>query len=147
MTLPKLKLAPAAASYVFTMPTGLLQAELDGGPPRTRLDMTGGWIMVSCQWEGDSSVLKYLQQTYRYYEANGGAHFLVDMVIDEGELIEREATYVKGSAHLVSVQGLLYTWGANLLVAPIQGADIDWPEDIDYQSALISTEDGDLLGT
>jgi hypothetical protein len=147
MTLPKLSLAPSQESYTFTMPTGVLEANLDGGPPRTRLDVVGQYIPVTCQWDADSNVLQYLQQAYRYCEANGGAHFLIDLVVDQGTLTEREAMFMPGTAKLQSVQGNAYIWGAVLLVAPLTGLDVTWPPDTDYQSAILAAEDGDLLGT
>jgi hypothetical protein len=147
MTLNKLVLLPDQESYQIQMPTGILEAQLDGGAPRTRADIIGNWITVNVQWTGDAQVLGYLQQAYRYCEANGGAHFLIDLILDNGLLSEREAMFGHGSFKLVSTRGDQYVVGATLRVAPDLVADATWPDPSDYQSAILADEFGDYLGT
>jgi hypothetical protein len=147
VTLNKLSLRPDQAGYAISMPTGVLMAQLDGGAPRTRRDVIGAWIPVQVQWSGDAQVLSYIQQALRYCEVNGGAHFLIDLIIDSGLISEREAMFVPGTLKLGGVEGNNNVLTAQLMVAPDLLADNTWPVDVDFQDGLLAAEDGELLGT
>lgn len=146
MTLNVLNLIPDQSNYTLQMPTGVLSAQLDGGAPRTRADILGMYIPVTVQWSGDFTLYSYLQQAYRFCEVNGGAHFMIYLILDTGFVVQREAMWVHGSLKMISNQGDQYVVGANILVAPDLTLDSTWPADTHYQDVL-TDELGDLLGT
>jgi len=145
MTLPKLNLRPDQGGYAVDMGTALITNQLDGGPPRTRVDVLGQWEHMTVQWTTNLKGYAYLQQCHRYCEANGGAHFLLDLLLNQGVITpDVECMFVPGTFKLKSTQGLMAVVAAEIWVAPQIGDDATWPVDSDFQDALL-TEGGTPL--
>jgi len=152
VTIPKLDLRVDQNGYSVTMPTALVQASLDGGAPRTRLDILGQWITVGVQWTTGPLGYKYLKQVQRYVElgdsagnGGGGAHFTIDLIIDHDYIEEYEATFVPGTFNLNNQSGDLYVVTASLWVMPKVGVDGSWPTLEEYQSVLLDEGGGAIL--
>lgn len=139
MTLPRLNLRPDQTNYTVAMGTALVVQQLAGGPPRSRIDVYGQWEHMTVQWTVDMSGYEYLQQCYRYTEANGGAHFTIDLILNHGLItVDCEAMFVPGTFQLKSTAGLSVVVGAEIWVAPQVGDDVTWPVDSDLQDALLT---------
>lgn len=152
MTIPKLDLRVDQGGYSVTFPTALAQAQLDGGAPRTRLDILNQWVTVGVQWTTGPLGYKYLKQIQRYVEigdgagnGGGGAQFTIDLIIDHDYIEEYTATFVPGSFVLTNQTGDLYIITAQLWVQPKVGVDATWPSLEEYQSALLDEGGGALL--
>lgn len=152
MTLNKLDMRVDQDGYTVTFPTALAQAQLDGGAPRTRLDILNQWITVSVQWSTGPLGYKYLKQVQRYVEigdgagnGGGGAQFTIDLIIDHDYIEEYTATFVPASMDLTNQTGDLYIVTAQLWVQPKVGVDASWPDMTEYQSALLDEDGGAIL--
>lgn len=142
MTLPVLNLRPDQTNYALTMSSSTLVAQVDGGAPRSRADVLNPWTTMTVQWTTDNDGYEYLQQAYRYTEANGGAHFMLDLFLSHGNITTQECMFVPGTFALTSQQGEQFVVTANIYVAPSIGDDATWPPDSDYQSGLLVDDDG-----
>jgi len=151
VTLHKLDLRVDQEGYSVSFPTALVEAQLDGGGPRSRLDIFGQWIKVSVQWTTGPLGYKYLKQVQSYVElgtsteGGGGAHFTIDLIIDHDYIEEYEATFVPETFNLNNQSGDLYVVQADLWVKPKDGVDASWPSLEEYQSALLDESGGALL--
>lgn len=140
MTLNVLNLRPDSQGYAITMASSTLLAQVDGGSPRTRAGTLNPWTTMTVRWTGDNDEYEYLQQCYRYTEANGGAHFLLDLYMSHGFIVQHECMFVPGSFGLVSQQGTKFVVQANILVRPSPGEDATWPADSTFQGSILTDE-------
>jgi hypothetical protein len=151
VTIPKLDLRVDQEGYSVTFPTALVQAQLDGGRPRTRLDILGQCYKVSVQWTRGPLGYKYLKQIQRYVElgtpsaGGGGAYFTIDLIIEHEFIEEYTATFVPETFNLNNQSGDLYVVQADLWVLPKTGVDASWPSLEEYESALLDEGGGALL--
>lgn len=143
----KLELVPEQTGFDLTPATGVLIAPLDGGAPRSRKDIVGGWATVSVQWNATASGYEYLKDVYDYCEMNGGYHFLIDLPFQHSAVDECEAMFVPGSWKFTQQQGNMYTVTASLYVNPPVTAPPTWPSISDQQQGIITTDDGEPITT
>lgn len=136
MTLNVLNLIPDQEGYSLTMSTGVIVSQLDGGAPRSRVDILGAWTGMAVQWTVDNDGYEYLQQAFRYCEVNGGAHFLMYLYLSHGVLDQHEVMFVPGTFGLASQKGRQFVVRAQILVKPSTGDDNTWPPPSTYQSIL-----------
>lgn len=116
MTLPKMLLTPAYSGFSASPAADTLQAQLDGGPSRFRLNQTGAAVTVQVQWGLTRNGFNYLEAFFRLLP--GSMPFLIDLIIDNADLTEYTARLVPGSKQLAGVQGLQRIVTAQLEVKP-----------------------------
>lgn len=112
----KCVISPDQTGYSVSMPTGVLVAQVAGGSPRSRLDTISNWGKVAVQWTTSADGYEYLQQLNRWAEANGGGHFLIDLILNRADLTEVEAMIEPGTLTLNTQDGGVYVVAASLLV-------------------------------
>lgn len=116
----KLRFAPILAAYATDPGQSVIGTELDGGMGAYRTDILNPADKVNCQWVLPS------KEDYRefviFYKGpgkEGAATFLMDLVIDDPDPIERTCRFIPGTYKLVSIQGQTYTVQAQLEVEPL----------------------------
>jgi hypothetical protein len=107
---------PLQASYAVTMTDGVIATELDGGDPRTRLDILGGPRVVNATWVLRKDRFDIWQAYWRQWERSGGMYYEMDLLIDSGDLERYEATFIPGSTNWGSKNGEVFTVTASLWV-------------------------------
>jgi hypothetical protein len=146
----KLAISPdqsASGSYDWTPASGVLVAPLDGGAPRSRTDILGGWGTINVQWTTNPKGYEYLALAARYCDENGGYHFLIDLITSLSIIRETVAMFVPGTFKLSSYNGLTYICTAQLYVEPLDDAPAVWPTVTDFQQGIITTEGGEPITT
>lgn len=113
-------LIPAEQDNYSAMPsaTAAIAIELDGGAPRVRRDKLGSAYTITVQWSVGPDDFNYLMAFWRTGTAEGSLPFLIDLLIDEAETGEYQATFVPGTFKLYSKSGLTYVLQASLSVIP-----------------------------
>lgn len=116
----KLRFQPSSAGYAFKPGDPNVSTELDGGVSATRTDILNPSDMVQCSW--------YLENDIEYEEfiiffkgpaKEGAAWFLMDLVLDEAQPVERTCKFMTGTFQLVEVDGPRTMVSAQLEVEPI----------------------------
>lgn len=147
MPLNKIEMRPSRESYTLTMSSGVVAQQVDGGPPRSRVDVLNPWSPMTVQWTNcTQDEYEYLQQAFRFTEVNGGAHFLLDLFMSHSVLDEHECMFQPGTFALVDQNGLTFTVKADIWVAPSLGDDNTWPVVGDFPS-IITDDDGEPITT
>lgn len=97
MALAKLQLPPVRAGYTVKDGAAALAVALDGGRSRLRADVLGASRTVSVTWAVSAFGYRYLRAFLRSSITEGSEPFLLDLVLDEGQLTEHEVLIVPGS--------------------------------------------------
>jgi hypothetical protein len=116
----KLRFAPSLSSYATRPGSPVVGTELDGGMGAYRQDILNPADKVSCQWVLRSKT-EY-QQFVIFYKGpakEGAAVFLMDLVIDDPDPVERTCRFLPGTFSLDSIQGNVHIVSAQLEVEPI----------------------------
>lgn len=142
MTLPKLELDIDASAYSWIVGNEILQAVVDGGPSRTRIDFIGAPSIASIQLVLIESEYQYLNAFYRLSISRGSLPFVMDMILDDAPLQEYQCTFVPGTFSLNGKSGDAFIVTAQLEVKPLAADD-------EYDGAIIMLfeevgEDADL---
>lgn len=109
---------PLQASYAPSMTDGVIATELDGGAPRTRLDILGGPHNVQATWVLRRDKFNIWLAYWRQWERSGGVYYEMDLLIDSGDLERYQATFVPGSTSWTE-NGDVFTISAGLWVLPL----------------------------
>ncbi|QZA70462.1 minor tail protein [Erwinia phage AH03] len=126
----KISIPPDQSGYTVANGTGVKSTLLDGGLGRYRLDILNASSTVSCAWTVNRSEYDYLMAFFRVNEKNGGAAFLIDLILDTHLPEERTARLIPASWGLTQQAGTGYTVGCQLEVEAI-------PSDEDYDQSLV----------
>lgn len=128
----KLSIPPNQSGYAVTNGSGVKRTELDGGSGRYRRDILNQASLVNCSWTINRDDYDYLMAFFRINERDGGAGFLIDLILDNWQPTEYVAHVVPGSWGLGSQAGTGYTINAQLEVEPIQ-------PDYEYDQSIIDS--------
>jgi hypothetical protein len=131
MALTKFAIAPNQSGYSVKDGKETLSAKLDGGTSRYRRDVLNSSSMVNVQWTLNQEEFRYFRAFYNGTTVSGSLPFLIDLVLDLGELTEHEAYFVPDSVQtnqVVATQN--FTVSAQLEVKPT-------PEDAEHDSTLV----------
>lgn len=120
MPLPKLEIKIAQSAYAVSEPETAKTVVTQGGLPRQRLDFLDANVLINVQWELGPTKSEELVNFYYNDAKEGGAAFLIDLMLDTFEQTEYTAFIVPGSFSLDEVEGLTYRYSAKLEVAPAQ---------------------------
>lgn len=123
---------PLQASYSVSPIDGMLSTDLDGGAPRTRLDILGGPSTVQCTWVLRAFDFSIFMGFWRNWRASGGVYFDVDLLIDSADVERYQASFIPGNTLNWSKNGDVYTVVAPLWVLPLD----KFLDDDDYYGTL-----------
>lgn len=129
-----LPICPTQAGYGADFRDGIIQISLDGGAPRSRVDIPGGAYLINAQWVVQEDDYSLLQGFYRRQKRSGFAGFLADLVLDTSGIERYEATFQAGSFRLTSKNGPVFTVTASMWVYPL--AKYEDPETDPYEYIL-----------
>lgn len=116
----KLKLHPDKSGYAVDLQNGeTLEAMLDGGLPRVRLDVLNASKLVNVQWITDIQGYDYLNAFHRLKTRIGSLPFTIDLVLDISAVVEYTAQFKANSLKLTQQSGATYYVSAQLYVTPI----------------------------
>ncbi len=118
--LRKLTYAPDQSSYSDTPANETLTVNLQGGASRYRKDVLSSTSVVSARWTLSLVGYTYLKKFYNSVSKKASVPFLIDLIIDDGDLTEHTVHFVPGSFRLVSVKGHSRTITAQLEVEPVE---------------------------
>lgn len=141
MSLPKMRLCPAQASYNLSMPQDEIVGTTAGGAPRTRLDMIGGWLTANISFIVSPEDYNYFWVFYRSAIKFGSMPFLIDLKTDRSECEEHTVRFVPNSVvPISSVNGRVITITAQIYVKPI-------PHDSAFDEAWLAWDEafGDVF--
>lgn len=110
---------PLQATYSVALNDGVIATELDGGAPRTRLDIMGRPRVVQATWVLRKEDFDLWLAYWRQWERSGGMYYEMDMIIDSGDPERYQATFVPGSTSWGSKNGSVFTITASLWVLPL----------------------------
>ncbi|RZS80657.1 hypothetical protein [Pigmentiphaga kullae] len=119
---------PIQAGYGAVFQDGTISVPLEGGPPRTRLDVSGSAVQVSATWMLTEGQYTVFQGFLRVWARSGGSPIDIDLVLDTAQAETYQAMFEPKSFRLVSKQGGVFTMTGSLWVLPLdkyQDADSD----------------------
>lgn len=105
----------------------LLNADLDGGPPRTRLDVIGGGRIITVQWSGQAKRWQKVRDFLNQNVALNCPKFNLDLIIETADYQTYQCNVVPGSIKSSTPVGRYWVVQATLDVSPLDYAAIDWP--------------------
>ena len=127
----KLSIRPDRADYSFSASGNeVLRADLDGGSGRYRADVLNASEMVDVNWVVHPDDYQYLWAFYRRV-SRGADPFLIDLLLEGTEWVERTAHFMPGSFRLTGRDRISFKVSAQLEVEQVES-------DADYDSALVA---------
>jgi hypothetical protein len=134
MPLTKLNLEVDQPGYGGDFGQPVHSAQLDGGPSWTRRKFLGTVFNMTAQFTLDPLQYSYWQAFYRGVIAEGSSPFLLDLIVQQGELEEYEVKIVPGTMRLLGIAGDARVIAMELEVVPnAQDADLDASNLLLYQ--------------
>lgn len=112
---------------VIESSTALLNAELDGGSPRTRLDEIGGSRLVNLQWSGQAKRFQTIRDFFRQNVALNCPQFALGLIIDTAEYRQFLCNLIPGSVKVSTPVGIYWVIQAQLEVQPDDNEIDFWP--------------------
>lgn len=95
MTLEKLPFVPEKSSYVYKTGKEVISEQLDGGLSRRRKDVAEAASIVECTWFLNPVDYQYFTAFYQFATVRGSRPFLVDLILDQPLLEERQAAFTE----------------------------------------------------
>ena len=133
----KFAIRPIRSGYSFSAPESeVLRAELAGGAGRYRVDIINASEMVSVSWTLLEDGYDYLWRFFRTV-GRGAEPFLIDLLLEGPEWVERTARFIPGSLRLDSRDRKAFFVSATLEVEAIEA-------DADYDEAIAAIAQGGL---
>lgn len=115
----KFNYTPNSAFYTARDGNTVVGTELDGGLGRYRQDQLNASHKVQCQWVLESKEdFRLWRYFYRGVALSGASRFLMDLVIDDGEIEEFTCNFVPGTYSLDSINGPVHTVSSEIEVKP-----------------------------
>ncbi len=118
MPLPKLMLPPDQAQYAAAPAATSVSTKLDGGASRFRADQLGAAFELIVQWTMSAENFDYLIAFYRTAINYGADPFLIDLLLDSGDMQEYTAHFMPETFGLTGQMGETFVVGAKLEVVP-----------------------------
>lgn len=112
----KLLLSPDQDSYTVTEGEDTIATKVGGGQPRMRRDLLNADSKVEVQFTVNPTEYQYIRAFYNYTN-RGADQFLIDLIVETGELREYIARIIPGSWKLTSVKGHTFKVKFTLTVA------------------------------
>jgi hypothetical protein len=110
---------PLQAGYTVDFTDGLISIDLDGGLPRTRLDVQGSPRPVSATWVLVGDEYDLFMGYIRNWIRSGGASLQMSLMLDSSKMEDYETIIVARSIKLAAKNGKTFTVTASLLVLPL----------------------------
>lgn len=114
---PKIIISPRVVTHSVTSPSGVLETNLKGGLPRTRVDILGGYSVVPVSWVFDSKEkFDYLMAMYNSILNEGALPFQLYIPVLSSECKWVECKFVPGSFKHSNTDTILRTITATVKV-------------------------------
>lgn len=123
MALSKFIIPPDSSAYSVADGNEVVSVQLDGGLSRRRRDIIGASSKVDVSWILTQDGYAYLRSFFRGITGKGALPFLIDLILDDYELTEHTANFVKDSLKLTGQKGHTYWMSAQLEVIPNEDTD------------------------
>lgn len=107
----------------------ILNADLDGGPPRTRRDVIGGGRIVTVQWSGQAKRWQSIRNFFIQNVALNCPQFYLGLIIASSEYESYLCNLIPGSIKTSTPVGQYWVIQATLEVAPLSSELSGWPSD------------------
>lgn len=135
----KLEFPPDQTNYQGNWGSTVVQTPLDGGPPRTRLDIQGAVYTLTIQWTCvNTDQFDALQAFYRTAVQRGSQPFLIDLAIETAEPQEYTVVIQDQTWNLISTEGTSFVVGCILLV--LQNPNFDSTGDVQMIAGIASNQ-------
>ena len=146
MALNVLNLIPDQASYAVTDGEEVISVSLDGGSSRFRRDILRSPFLVNVKWTLSQDEYNYIRAFYKTGVESGSSPFLIQLLIDSGELEEYEAHFVPNSFKLSSVKATSYTVTSQLeVIQKNRNEQDDWAKIMEYEFNYHYGEDSEVF--
>lgn len=110
---------PQQSGYAVTEDqSGYISAALDGGPPRMRRNIIGGWPKISCTWVLSRRGLSDFEELYYLFSLNPKP-FVIELSLD-GNIRDYKALFVPNTKQIGNVRGSYYAVTATITAEPIK---------------------------
>jgi hypothetical protein len=115
----KIQLTPTQASYSVEYGQTTVGTSFQSGRRRYRRDVINPNHTISVRWIVDPLGLQYLRSFFNTTLKGGSLPFLIDLIIDGGNLTEHEAHFIEDSLQVGEVNGNLSFVTAQLEAVPL----------------------------
>lgn len=115
----KIKLTPTQASYSVEYGQTAVDTQFQSGRARYRRDVINPNHTVNVRWIVDPLGLQYLRSFFNTTLKGGSLPFLIDLILDGGDLTEHEAHFIPGTLKDGEVSGNLSFVTAQLEAVPL----------------------------
>lgn len=118
MTLYKFGVPPDQNGYTIQDGSEVVATKLGGGASRQRRDILGAAYTANVQWTLGPEGYRYFRAFYKHATTSGSTPFLIDLLLNSGNMEERECYFMPGSVGLIEQRGLKFVVGAKLEIKP-----------------------------
>lgn len=127
MALEKLQLLPEQSGYSYTSKNDVIATQLDGGLSRKRKDIARAANEVQCQFVLNPSQYQYFMAFYQAATHRGVTNFLIDLLLEQPYLEEKEAAFVPDS---ISVENRGLSFSVSVVLEVTASEDVELAEAI-----------------
>lgn len=103
-------------NYGVIFPAQVRMDQVEGRASRFRRNLMGANPIASVQWITDRDGYEYLQAFYRVGSTYGSGRFVIDLIVESGQVEEYDAQFVAGSFQLAAINGDAFSVTAQLEV-------------------------------
>lgn len=114
----KLNLPLLESGYAVAEPSSTFSIPTKGGFSRYRADLDDASLIVSVGWQLTEQTYNQLMSFFKTGTRKGAYPFLIDLMIDDGTLVEYEAKFSSAGPQISQVVGLNYFVSDTLEVVP-----------------------------
>lgn len=104
----KLPFKPEQSGYAATHPRQVIQVELDGGAPRTKLDIVGATARARANWVLNQQQYNEFMQFVNVHAQRGALPLLMDLVLDFWAATQYKCWIIPGTIRTSNPRGLSY---------------------------------------
>jgi hypothetical protein len=110
----KLDLAVSNVGYTVDVNSGVSAISFESPKANQRLETFNNASIVNLTWQTGVAGYEYLKQAYRYSELKGNPPFLIDLLLNGGDIAEFKAKFVLGTFRLAEKIGRKYIVNASI---------------------------------